>query len=210
MNTVKFGELDSYADFDLILTSKTIGAPAIKTETVDVPGADGTLDLTEFFGEVFYENRELKFDFACKTEPYLQVYSNFKNSVHGKRMNVSLSDDPGFYYLGRVSINEWETDEELGVVSVDVDAEPYKYKNAVTTSSFSVTDSATKVFSNLRKSVVPTFTLGAAMQIKFGEKTYQASAGTYTNPEILFKEGNNTVIFTGTGSVTVKYQERGL
>ena len=51
MKGVRFGDYHSYNDFSLILTSKTIGTPTPKTETIDIPGGDGVLDLTEFLVE---------------------------------------------------------------------------------------------------------------------------------------------------------------
>ena len=63
MKTVKFGDLDSYADLGLVRSNVEVGSPATKTDSVDIPGADGVLDLTEYFGEVLYENRELSMDF---------------------------------------------------------------------------------------------------------------------------------------------------
>ena len=64
MKGIKFGDYHSYDDFSLILTSKTIGTPTPKTEIIDIPGGDGVLDLTEFFGEVKYNNRQLSFEFS--------------------------------------------------------------------------------------------------------------------------------------------------
>lgn len=209
-NTVYFDDLNSYFDLDLILSAKEIGAPSPKVETVDVPGSDGSLDLTEFFGEVFYENRELTFDFSCKKEPYLEVLSRFKNAVHGRKMKITLSDDPYFYYVGRVSVDAWKTDEGLGTVSATVDAEPYKYKAQETVIKLDVSGSKAFTFFNLKKKVIPTFELSASMKITLGSTSVQASAGTYSNPSITFLEGENKVTFEGTGTVTVRYQERGL
>mgnify|MGYP000417061958 CR=1 FL=1 len=65
MNTVTFGEFNSYSDLNLILSSKTIGSPSVKTSTIDLPGSDGELDFTEYFGEPKYSNRPLKFQFTA-------------------------------------------------------------------------------------------------------------------------------------------------
>ena len=59
MKGIKFGNYHSYEAFQLILASKTIGTPSPKTETIDIPGGDGVLDLTEYFGEPKYGNRKL-------------------------------------------------------------------------------------------------------------------------------------------------------
>lgn len=74
MKGVSFGDFHSYRDFSLILSQKTIGTPSPKTEAIDIPGGDGVLDLTEFFGEVKYNNRNQKavgkLTIDCDCEPY--------------------------------------------------------------------------------------------------------------------------------------------
>ena len=53
----------SYTDFGVILTEQNIGLPSPKTYNVSIEGMDGSLDLSECFGEMKYENRTLKFTF---------------------------------------------------------------------------------------------------------------------------------------------------
>lgn len=55
MKGITFGTYHSYDDFNLLLTSKEVAAPKVKTIEIDVPGADGALDLTEFS-----ENRSMR------------------------------------------------------------------------------------------------------------------------------------------------------
>ena len=50
---VKFGEIHT-SSYGLVLSKKTIETPSPKLETVDIPGADGKLDMTEYFGDVKY------------------------------------------------------------------------------------------------------------------------------------------------------------
>ena len=56
----------SFRDFGLVLTSQEIGLPAPKTYIVEIEGRNGSLDLSESFGEIKYENRELKFTFDTR------------------------------------------------------------------------------------------------------------------------------------------------
>ena len=212
MRTVKFGTLDSYDDLGLVRAGVEIGAPAVKTETVDVPGMDGSLDLTEYFGEPLYEDRELTFTFhALDAGGGLQdVVSTLQNALHGRRTRIQLSEEPGFYYVGRVSVDAWRTDDRTGEIEVVATCEPYKYKATETVVEVAVDGTVTKTFANLRKTVVPTFSLSAAMKITQGTSTYSASAGTFTDTRIRFREGDNQLTFVGTGTATVTYQERGL
>ena len=58
---VTFGIKHSYEDFGLILSSKEIGLPTPKTESVSVIGRNGDLDLSD---DVKFENRKLSFTFS--------------------------------------------------------------------------------------------------------------------------------------------------
>ena len=211
--SVKFGKYDSMLDFALIRTASTVGEAPVKTNTVEVEGADGVLDLTEYFGELFYENRTLEFTFQC-IEPiseFKRIYSEVKNAINGKKMKIILSEDSDFYYIGRVSVNEWASNGRIGELSISCDCEPYKYRKNVTTKTLTVNGSKKVLFQNLHKRVVPEFNFSVAnMQIKFGTATYTASAGDWSDPRLIFLQGTNEVTFTGNGTVTVTYQERGL
>lgn len=130
MNTVTFGDLRSYEDLQLLLTGKTIGTPSPKVETVDIPGGDGVIDLTDAFGETKYKNRSLSFNFETivPRSQFMNVFSSVQNKLHGKRMRIQLSEDPNYYYVGRISVHEWKADKRIGRFTVDCDCEPYKYK----------------------------------------------------------------------------------
>lgn len=138
------------------------------------------------------------------------TFSRVFNALHGKRMRIQLSEEPGFYYIGRLEVDGWETGEKTGDINITADCEPYKYRASETVKAVTVSGTATASFDNLRKRVMPTFELSASMQVKQGDTTYQASAGTWSDPRLVFDEGANELTFTGTGTVTVKYQERGL
>lgn len=114
----------------MILSSKTIGAPAPKTELIDIPGGDGVLDLTEFFGEVKYNNRTLTFEFSTMVpqSQFMTLFSKVQNALHGQKMNISLDEDPEWYYIGRLSVSEWKAEKRIGKLTIVCDCEPFKYR----------------------------------------------------------------------------------
>lgn len=127
---VRFNGLHSYQDYGLYLKKRPdIGMPSAKTIFVDVPGADGSLDLTEAVaGEVKYSNRVLEFTFGAMVDRDSQAdfKSRLMDDLHGRIMEVVLDEDPEWYYRGRVSVEfdevySWRLD-----VTIKVDAEPYK------------------------------------------------------------------------------------
>ena len=213
MKGVKFGDKHSYYEWGLILSKKEIQSPNPKVNQIDIEGGDGVLDLTDFFGGVNYENRSLSFEFKkmdIVQDGFLALYSLVLNTIHGKKMRIVLDDDPLNYYFGRVTINEWKSDKKMGVIVVEVDAEPYKYKLYETVVSQTVNGSSTVVLMNSRKTVVPTIDITGNINLTFGTNYYALTEGRYILPAVQLIEGANTVLLEGTGTATFTYQERGL
>lgn len=213
LDGVSFDTWHSLRDFSLILQSKEIEAPKVKTSTVTVEGMDGELDLTDFFGEPKYENRTITLTFHVYNvhfDDFDSLFSKIQNALHGKRMKIVFDSDASFYWMGRVSVDKWKTDKIVGTVTIDIDAEPYKYKKYATVISETISGEREFILTNLRKSVMPHFKANAEMQIVFGGSTYTIGAGDYTLENVLFTEGKNIVTVKGTGNISIEYQERGL
>lgn len=212
MKGITFGNHHSYEDLRLILTKKEIGSPPVKENKIDIPGGDGSIDLTDFFGEPKYEDVQHKFEFTT-IEPqsdFLSQYSTVKNAIHGKKVRIILDDDPTFFYLGRCHVSPFTNEKGIGTISVECDCEPYKYKLNKTVVTQAVSGSKVITLTNNRKRAVPSITTTAAMTIAFGNGTWTPSAGTFTIPELELVEGVNTVTVTGTGTITFTWQEGGL
>lgn len=217
MKKIQFGNYNSYDDFNLILNSAEIGSPEPKTKTIEVEGGDGVLDLTELFGRISYKNRTLLFNFTVHNvlqSQFLTLFSDIQDKIQGKRMHITLDEDAEFYYIGRIATNGFSKDKNVGLINIECDCEPYKYKKEVTTISQDIVESATINLQNLKKRTVPTITIDSEMTIEYeiDGTTYSIThnAGTFTVPTLELREGDNLVTITGTGNVTFVYQEGGL
>lgn len=134
MNTVYFNDINSYSDLNLLLLNKTIGAPKPKIDTLEIPGSSVPIDFTEFFGDVQYDTRKLKFDVGTFGS-LEEVFSNVQNKLNGQKMKIRLSDDAEYYYIGRITVSDWSLDKIMGKFTIEAECEPYKYKNDVTIQS---------------------------------------------------------------------------
>jgi phage-related protein len=206
---IRFGNVHSFDDLHLILTEKEMGAPAVKTRKIDIEGADGALDLTDFFGEPKYEDVTHKFRFSTivPQAEFQTLYSTIKNTIHGKKMRVILDDDPLFYWMGRCHVSGFTNEKNVGQVQVECDCEPYKLKTDKTVVTQAVSGTQGITLTNGRKRAVPTITTTAAMTIEYGSGSWSIGAGSYTIPELELTHGVNTVTVTGTGSITFTWQE---
>ena len=212
MKGVKFGDFHSWNDFSLILSEKTIGSPSPKTEVIDIPGGDGVLDLTEFFGEVKYDNRTLEFVFSTKVpqSEFLDLFSRVQNALHGQKMRIVLDEDAEWYYVGRITVSEWKANKAIGKLTIDCDCQPYKTKNTETVVFVEVTEETTVNLSNSKKRVVPTIDITGTVNLTYGANYYALSEGRYDLPAVLLENGNNSILLSGTGTATFRYTERGL
>lgn len=214
MKGVTFGKYHSYRDFGLILNSKEIAAPKPKATEIDIPGADGRIDLTEFFGRVNFENCIHKFQFSTivPQKQFLTIYSAVKSAIHGQKAKIVLDDDPGFFYVGRLYVSSFTSVKGIGTVSIEADCEPYKYKAERTVVTRSVSGAGNIVLTNSRKRAVPVVTITAenTIRIEYKSNIWDLSSGSYTLPELELIEGDNVVAVTGTGSVSFTWQEASL
>lgn len=211
MKGIRFGLYHSYDDLKLILTAKEMGAPAVKSKTLDIPGADGSLDLTDFFGEPKYENVTHRFDFSTivPQEEFITLFSTVKNAIHGKKMRVILDDDPLFYWIGRIHVSKFTSEKGVGTISVECECDPYKYKKDATTVAQAVSGTHTIILTNGRKRAVPEVQIftDSSIRIEFGGAIWDLGSGVYTLPELELTHGENTVTVTGTGTVSFIWQE---
>lgn len=213
MKGIKFDNYHSFDDFGLILSSKTIGSAEPKTELIEVPGADAPLDFTEFFGDIKYNNRPLSFTFTLlpPASEFPEKYSDIANKMNGRKMKIIDDEDPDFWYYGRVSVGDLEKDKNTATIAVECDCEPFKYKLNKTTKQVTVSGSTSVQLDNLRQHVTPTFNSTAAIDVTYEDTKYSVSTtGDFVIPELVLKEGQNTLTITGTATVKITYQEGGL
>ena len=136
-NGITFDGKHSYDDFGLWLSERpNLASPVAKTNTVEVPGMDGVLDLTEAnAGEVKFRNRNLVFTFAAmvKVADQEEFKAVIRNALHGKKIQkIVLDEDPDWYYTGRASVEFEDILPWKLRCIVTVDANPYAMKNVET------------------------------------------------------------------------------
>jgi hypothetical protein len=130
MRGVTFGNNHSYREWGLLLKEYPyISPPEPKTKLIEVPGSDAVIDLTESLtGKVHYGMREGRFEFWVigGRSKWPAIYSAIMNELHGKRVKIVLDDDPNWYYLGRVRVDEMASDKVTATIVLTAELEPYK------------------------------------------------------------------------------------
>lgn len=223
---VTIGEKKTCDDWGLKLRSLVISLPEIKTKPVDIPGADGVMDLTEALGAVRFGNRELEMTFDVIAAPgrWHSLTSQIANYLHGQRLKVVLDSDPSYYYIGRLALNSEKSDYLTSQITISGDMDPYKYEllsslddwlwdtldfeNGIIREykELAVNGSLIVTIPGTRKEIIPTIIASAAMQVEWKGTRYDVPAGESKLYAISLVEGDNVLTFYGTGTVSIDYR----
>lgn len=190
---------NTLSDFFLVPTSRpTINPPDLKSTAVDVPGANGTLDLTRALVPYpVFSNRQGSIEFAVLNDKmeWTELYSKIMEVVHGRKMRMWLEDDPNWYYEGTWTVNEWRSNSDgtWSNITLNYDVFPYKIKKTQTVLQYSMASSTTAYTFGIPHSDIGMMPVSPSIQVtrqnvkisKSTKPTYERTfdrAGTYTDP----------------------------
>lgn len=192
---------DTYKDLGLVMTVEELKPPAMKSYKVDVPGGNGSINLTRALnGDAVYENREMTFMFTLANpgDDFEEKKTAISNLLHGQEYDFSLSFDPKYTYHGWFSVEAYERKGELKQIKVSVDADPYK-SLGTKTDFFNVTGGIVAHLSSGRKMVKPVFEFSGDTIVVFEGERYILPDGTHTINDVYLKHGVNEVTFVPAG-----------
>lgn len=127
------GPFFSWEDYGLIPISRPyISTPKANYTLTQIPNSSTRLNITDFMpGGLTYESRTGEWRFAIDKshemwKNWYDGYYKMEELFHGKRVYVSLNDDPENIYKGRVSISSYDPGESYSTItlSYDLDAAP--------------------------------------------------------------------------------------
>lgn len=219
----------SFDEFGLIRASRPHISPfVVKTITVDNPGTNGVIDLTEVLTEYpTYKNRTITEKYILRGKP---KYWDLKLSALGKVLDGSvaqlhLDTDPAYYWQGRSVVSAIEKKDTYVLVTITTDADPFKYERFTSQGywlwdpfnfetgiireyqDLRVEGSLTLTIIGTKMPVVPEFTWrvddGSSLSVRFEGCKYPIAE---VIDEIVIKEGSNTLKFEGYGTVSVLYR----
>lgn len=201
--------------FGLKLYALSAPPPEPKTSYIDVPGRDGSIDVSALDGFIHYTDRAitLSFSYFGSYAQWFAAVSQLNSLLLGQKLKLTISDDPDYYYWGRFSVSAEKSNPVSGDIVVTGQCAPYKYKTSITVVEQDVSGSAEITLINQRMPTSPTITTDAEMQLIWGtsgENRLTLNAGTHRHTGLLLLEGENAYTVNGTGHIQFEYQEGAL
>ena len=228
-HSITFGNKNTWDDWGLIPTSRPVfPPPQTKEKIIDIPGADGALDISTVLtgGVQVYANRTGKFDFIVENNSLSidELTYEIMTFLHGRTMRAYLEDDPEYYYEGRFKISGWGVSEIAPMISIEYSVAPYKIERYGSDEEwewdpFDFETGIIKVYSNLTVSgtlvaqVVGesiqhslSFVSSAPMTMEYKGRTYNLVIGKNVFSELIISPGESSITFTGNGTITIDYK----
>ena len=122
---------NTWDDWRILPTERPVFTPPEpKTIFINVPGGNGSLDMSESLTRYpVYNNRTGSFSFRVMNghKPWAERYSEIMQHIHGKAMRVVLADDPDWFYYGRFSVDGWASGDTWSVITIGYNVGPFKW-----------------------------------------------------------------------------------
>lgn len=206
---ITFAGYRTYDDLGLVLMdAPELSPPEVKTDIIDVPGGDGTIDLSEFSGDVRYGERKIKLAFFADgvdtPQAIEQKKTDLSRKLHGIRSPFTLSWDPGFTYTGRAAITDYPNGYRFLVVELEIAADPYKYAGTQTW-RVNGAGGVQVVIPCGRKRWCPKFQVERETLVSFEGTGWTLQPGTWTIGDLYLRPGDNVLTVNtdpGYGSAT--------
>lgn len=231
---VTFDGKHSFRDYGLLPTSApVISPPKVNTYYVDVPGSDGSLDLTEALtGYPTYGDRNGVFNFqlyGLKDDWYNKV-NTLIHDLNGKRMDVILDEDKQYYYKGRLTVGTPNYGKNKATISItgvfgsnrymsdeysgnDWLWDPFDFENGIAREYYKINVRNSKTVTLIGSEIIvcPKFTLESGyLTMTCDGVDYRLTQGENIFLNVLLSEGEKQVTFDGRGVVTITYRIGGV
>ena len=206
-------KFNTYNDWRLILTKKSVTPPQPKTKYVSLDGMNGTLDLSEVLtGEITYNDRTVSATFLLTEGTYKErnlKLQEIANKLHGRKVKLIEPDDLDHYLLGRITIKDIRNILPYSEITIEAVCEPWRYSLEDIIRKVDVNGQEVDIVltNNGAKNTSPEITIIGSIDIIFNDVQVSLTSGTYKVSDFKLCHGVNLVKVIGTGSATFKYKE---
>lgn len=197
--------LRPYADFGVLLVSYDAPEPKPKTYRVSLEGMNGDIDMSDWAGAVYFNSRTVSMTLRDLGRSGWRAVVNF---LLGRRVKITFSDDPEWYFVGRCEDIQSSTRKRVANTTLTFTCDPYRLAQSETTVAATATSTAkTKTLYTSRRRVVPEITVTGTVTLVYDGNTYSLTAGTHKLPTFIIDDTPREVSITGSGTVSIKWRD---
>lgn len=217
---------------NLKMTDLDISAPEIDTKYIEVPGRNGDIDASEALtGYPTYRNRTITATYDILDRNYAGwqgAYSEIAGRLHGRKGQMIFTDtDPYYYWEGRFSVSSKKINKMYSEIVIELNTYPYKLERYTSEETadwvfddfdfetqyahdpiygIEVSGEKTVIMTNNYMPFVPVFECSAEMELLHEGTRYILPAGRSYDYDLVFGKLEETMIFYGTGTVSIIFR----
>lgn len=207
---IRINDKHSYGDFGLYLKSRNISLPEKKSIRQTVPFMNGYYDFSALNGAPAWGERIIEYSFdvtndsPVELDHFVSYVLDWLSNVH----DVDIHDDTVYDYHWHGSFEkcdmEWDETGMQVELKVSYVVHPFKIADYPTEHRLKT---GTHTIYNQGMEVAPYVVSDSTAAIQIGTYVSSIPANEKVQLEIDLARGNNTVVVTGDGTVTLGYYE---
>ncbi len=127
--TVGNQSLHTFDNLNLYMLPPKISHPVRKTKEIDIPGADGNIDLMQFILDYpVFKNRTIDIEFRIYNRViyHEKIVSKVSNFANGRYVKIIFDECPAYYFVGECTVGALTHNEGYGNFTISINAKPYK------------------------------------------------------------------------------------
>lgn len=205
---IRINNKHSYGDFGLYLKSRNIGLPEKKSIRQTVPFMNGYYDFSALNSAPAWGERIIEYSFEVTNENTvdLDFFVSYLMDWLGNVHDADIYDDTTYGYHWHGSYEEadvkWDDSGLYAEITVSFVVHPFKIADAPTVHTMTA---GTYTINNTGMAVAPIVKSSDAAAIQIGNYVSSIPANEEIRLEIDLERGDNTVLITGAGTVTLSY-----
>lgn len=193
--------------YGLQLTRCSITPPVRKTELLEIPGADGAVDLLKGMGPDRYERREILAEFTFCGDPK-PIMERVVNILAERELTIVLPHKSDCYILGTVHILGSGADQSGGC-TMKIDAMPWLLRRNMMVLDVPAAEDPVEIilYNQGLREAVPEVIASGPVRIVCGTAVIDFPAGAFLAPELTIDGfGQRAVSVSGAGC-TIQFRE---
>lgn len=198
-----------FETYGIKLSEWEISPPRPRVERVQIEGASGSLDLTEWLGYVAYDDRKVELTFkAYNATDFSPFYA-----LTGQRVKLRFNTMPDLYFDGRIDTMQVKDNGFQTIFALSLTCDPFRLRERETTITQTLTTASTDYEITLQTEMRPAFpvlTASADMTITVGDDAVECSAGTFELANLFLTSEPQTITAnsaTAGATLTIKWRD---
>lgn len=226
---IRFNNLHSYDDLELLVLDKKITTPTKTKIKENIPFMNGTYDFSDLYGGNCFSERTLEFTFKLKHNNRIGlefIKTKIENWLMGTDTQVKLIEDdlPGYYYLAECESTDFEDFIRFGKLKATFTAYPFKicdYEegdiawdnfnfelDVLQETKFDINGVKNVKIHNVgATNIVPEVICSHQMEVTKGNVTYKFNPGTSKDYVFELGIGKNDMTIKGNGTIEFRFRK---